>query len=120
MSPEQVLADPLALDTRSDVYALGVILYELLAGKLPYQLTPHLHEAVQTIQQVDPSPLSTVSRVYRGDIETIVARALEKDKATRLAYAAGLPSGIPQDLGEPPNIRLPPQNDLHNVNITHA
>ncbi len=108
MSPEQVLADPLALDTRSDVYALGVILYELLAGKLPYQLTPHLHEAVQTIQQVDPSPLSTVSRVYRGDIETIVARALEKDKARRYASAADLAADIRRHLEDQPIIARPP------------
>jgi len=66
MSPEQVLADPLELDTRSDVYSLGVILYELLAGKLPYTLSPRVHEVLQTIQQTDPNPLSNVSRVYRG------------------------------------------------------
>jgi eukaryotic-like serine/threonine-protein kinase len=39
MSPEQTLADPLELDTRSDVYTLGVMLYEVLAGKLPYSLS---------------------------------------------------------------------------------
>ena len=108
MSPEQVLADPLALDTRSDVYALGVILYELLAGKLPYQLTRHLHEAVQTIQQVDPDPLSLVSRMYRGDIETIVARALEKDKARRYASAADLAADIRRHLEDEPITAKPP------------
>jgi hypothetical protein len=80
MSPEQVLADPKAMDTRSDVYALGVILYELLADKLPYVLSRQLHEAMRTIQETDPNPLSSMNRVYRGDIDTIVAKALEKDK----------------------------------------
>ena len=51
MSPEQVLADPLELDTRSDVYAIGVILYELLAERLPYTINARLHEAVQTIRE---------------------------------------------------------------------
>ena len=48
MSPEQVLGEPEELDTRSDVYALGVILYELLAKRLPYQLSNKLDEAVRT------------------------------------------------------------------------
>jgi eukaryotic-like serine/threonine-protein kinase len=90
MSPEQVMADPLALDTRSDVYALGVILYELLAEKLPYMLSNQLHEAVRAIREEDPTPLSSISRAYRGDVETIVAKALEKDKGRRYASAAAL------------------------------
>src|SRR6202034_3954530 len=73
MSPEQVLADPLELDTRSDVYALGVILYELLAGRLPYNIGNKLHEALQAIREEDPARLSSVNHSYRGDIETIVA-----------------------------------------------
>lgn len=102
MSPEQVLADPFTVDTRSDVYALGVILYELLAGKLPYQLSRHLHEAVQTIQQIDPAPLSSINRTYRGDIETIVAKALEKDKTRRYGSAAELAADIKRYLEDRP------------------
>ncbi|HVN20188.1 MAG TPA: serine/threonine-protein kinase [Dongiaceae bacterium] len=102
MSPEQVTADPLALDTRSDVYALGVILYELLAGELPYRLSRHLHEVVQTIQQVDPAPLSSVNRAFRGDIETIVAKALEKDKARRYGSAAEFGADIRRYLEDRP------------------
>lgn len=102
MSPEQVLADPLALDTRSDVYALGVILYELLAGKMPYTLSRQLHEAVRTIQETDPAPLSSVSKIYRGDIETIAAKALEKDKNRRYGSAAGLAGDIRRHLDDQP------------------
>ena len=102
MSPEQVTADPSALDTRSDVYALGVILYELLSGKLPYHMSHHLPEVVQTIQQVDPTPLSHVSRAYRGDIETIVAKALEKDKARRYSSAADFAADIQRYLEDRP------------------
>ena len=107
MSPEQVLADPLALDTRSDVYALGVILYELLAGKLPYELSRQLHEATRTIQEVDPNPLSGVNRVYRGDVETIAAKALEKDKTRRYASAADLGADIRRYLDDEPILAKP-------------
>jgi serine/threonine protein kinase/tetratricopeptide (TPR) repeat protein len=102
MSPEQVLADPLELDTRSDVYALGVILYELLAGRLPYTIGARLHEAVQAIREEDPARLSSVSRTYRGDIETIAAKALEKDKTRRYASAAALADDIRRYLTDQP------------------
>ena len=102
MSPEQVLADPLELDTRSDVYALGVILYELLAGRLPYTIGARLHEAVQAIREEDPARLSSISRTYRGDIETIAAKALEKDKARRYASAGALADDIRRYLADQP------------------
>ncbi|MGP8225451.1 MAG: serine/threonine protein kinase, partial [Terracidiphilus sp.] len=102
MSPEQVLADPLELDTRSDVYALGVILYELLAEKLPYPVSNQVHEAVRTIREEDPIRLSSVSRAYRGDVETIVAKALEKDKARRYASAADLTNDLRRYLADEP------------------
>ena len=107
MSPEQVTGDPAALDTRSDVYSLGVILYELLAGKLPYRMSRQVHEAVHTIQEVDPAPLSSVSRVYRGDIETMVARALEKDKTRRYSSAAELAADLRLYLDDRPIMAKP-------------
>jgi eukaryotic-like serine/threonine-protein kinase len=102
MSPEQVTADPFALDTRSDVYALGVILYELLAGRLPYDVSRSVYEVAKTIQQVDPARLSSISRAYRGDIETIVAKALEKDKTRRYASAAELAADLRRYLEDQP------------------
>jgi tetratricopeptide (TPR) repeat protein len=109
MSREQVLADPLALDIRSDVYALGVILYELLALKAPYDIERKpLHEAVQIICEEDPAPLSSINRRYRGDVETVVAKALEKDKARRYASAAELSADIRRYLAHEPIVARPP------------
>lgn len=110
MSPEQVLADPGELDTRSDVYALGVILYELLAGHLPYDIShARIHEAVETIRKTDPASLSSIQRIYRGDIETIVAKALEKDKERRYASAAELAEDIQRHLTHQPIRARPPR-----------
>jgi len=102
MSPEQVLADPLELDTRSDVYTLGVILYELLADRRPYTISGKLHEAMQTIREEDPAPLGSISRRYRGDIQTIVGKALEKEKGRRYGSAAALASDIRHYLADEP------------------
>lgn len=108
MSPEQVLADPLELDTRSDVYSLGVILYELLADRLPYQLSPKVYEAAQTIREEDPVRLSSISGTYSGDIEIIVAKALEKDKTRRYGSAAALAADIRHHLDDEPITARPP------------
>ncbi|MBV9267634.1 MAG: serine/threonine protein kinase, partial [Acidobacteriaceae bacterium] len=107
MSPEQVLADPLELDIRSDVYALGVILYELLAGRMPYTVNQQLPQAVQTICEEVPRPLSSINRSYRGDVETIVAKALEKDKNRRYGSAADLAADIRRYLDNRPIIARP-------------
>ena len=102
MSPEQVLADPLELDTRSDVYTLGVILYELLAERLPYAITRHLNQAVEAIREQDPPMLGAINREYRGDIEIIVAKALEKEKTRRYSSAANLGADIVRFLEDQP------------------
>lgn len=110
MSPEQALADPLDIDTRSDVYSLGVILYELLAGRLPYTVSKKVHEAIQAIREEDPARLSATNRTYRGDIETIVAKALEKDRARRYASAAEMAADIQHYLNDEPIVARPPSS----------
>jgi tetratricopeptide (TPR) repeat protein len=109
MSPEQVQPDPTELDIRSDVYALGVIMYQLLAGKLPHDMDRmSLPEIVRTICEVDPISLGSVQRIYRGDVETIVAKALEKDKNRRYASAAEMAADIRHYLADEPIVARPP------------
>jgi serine/threonine protein kinase/tetratricopeptide (TPR) repeat protein len=109
MSPEQVAANPDELDTRSDVYALGVIGFELLAGHLPYELHGKMiHEVARTVREEEPCRLSSINRVYRGDIETILARALEKDKERRYPSAAALAEDIRRFLRDEPIIARRP------------
>jgi len=109
MSPEQAAGDPNELDTRSDVYALGVIAYELLAGRLPYNVRERMiHEAVRVIREDDPTPLSSINRTFRGDIETIIAKALEKEKDRRYQTASALKDDIERYLKDEPIVARPP------------
>jgi tetratricopeptide (TPR) repeat protein/tRNA A-37 threonylcarbamoyl transferase component Bud32 len=119
MSPEQVLGNPLELDTRSDVYALGVIVYELLAGRLPHNLIGNPLEVMRMIREENPQPLSSVNRLYRGDIETIVSKALEKDKTRRYASAADLGADIQRYLRDEPIIARPPSATYQMQKFAH-
>ena len=109
MSPEQCAGDPRDLDIRSDVYSLGVVLYELLCGQLPYDLshTP-IPQATRVIQETDPPRPSTISKRLKGNLEAIVLKALEKDRAKRFQSTADLVRNIRNHLaGEPLDIRPP-------------
>ncbi|HVP73934.1 MAG TPA: serine/threonine-protein kinase [Phycisphaerales bacterium] len=103
MSPEQAAARPEDLDTRSDVYAMGVIAYELLGGRLPHDLRQRsIPEAMRIIATDEPTPLSAVNRVFRGDVETIVGKALEKEKSRRYQSAAEFAADIRRYLRDEP------------------
>ena len=103
MSLEQASGDPAAIDPRGDVYALGVILYELLAHRLPYSLEGlSLPEAVRVIHEQGPSRLGSLDGRLRGDLETIAAKALAKDKARRYASAGELAADIRHYLNHEP------------------
>ncbi|MCH8805095.1 MAG: protein kinase [Planctomycetes bacterium] len=84
MSPEQCGGDPLKIDTRCDVYGLGMVLYELVSGELPYVVqNTTIYEATRMIRESAPTPLGTVDRHLRGDLETITGKALEKEPDRR-------------------------------------
>jgi WD40 repeat protein len=108
MSPEQAAGDPAGIDIRSDVYALGVTGYELLTGRLPYEVGGKLiHEAVRVIREHDATRLGTVDRVYRGDVEIIFAKALEKEPERRYQSAEALAEDIRRHLGDEPIVARP-------------
>jgi WD40 repeat protein/predicted Ser/Thr protein kinase len=115
MSPEQVTADPAAIDHRADVYALGVILFELLADRSPYRLEGRpLAEVARLILEAEPPRLGSVNPELRGDVETIVAKALAKDPARRYQSAAELAADLRRWLAHEP-IRARPPSALYQL-----
>ena len=95
MSPEQVQAEPAGVGPPSDVYALGVIGYELLSGRVPYEASRvSLHRAVVAILTVEPPALGTLSRELGGPAERVIAQAIRKDPRERYADAGAFAADL--------------------------
>ena len=109
MSPEQAAGQNAEVDIRSDVYSLGVMLFELLAGERPFRLnTTSIPEAIRIVHETEPPRLGTLDRALRGDLEIIVSTAMSKDKDRRYASAAALADDIQRYLDSEPIYAHPP------------
>lgn len=102
MAPER-LSGGQGSDARGDIYSLGVVLYELLAGRLPHEFAGgSLTDAVRRVTETEPAMLGTVDARLRGDAEVIAATALAKDPARRYASAAALGEDVRRLLADLP------------------
>ena len=134
MSPEQAEMSGLDIDTRSDVYSLGVLLYELLTGTTPFDIKVLLEsgfaEMMRAIREDEPhKPSTRISNLgetaartaqqrhvdvkklgasLRGDLDWIVMKCLEKDRTRRYETATGLAADIKRHLNDEPVTASPP------------
>jgi serine/threonine protein kinase/tetratricopeptide (TPR) repeat protein len=135
MSPEQAEMSGLDIDTRSDIYALGVLLYELLTSRTPFDpkelLQSGIDELRRTIRETEPAKPSTklgtllaadltvvaqrrqsdapkLVHLLRGDLDWIVMKSLEKDRTRRYETANGLAMDIQRYLTNEPIVARPP------------
>ena len=94
MSPEQTMGNVDEIDVRTDVYTLGIILYELLTGQAPYDTNQDLAEALSNIQKVDPPKPSRFNRQVNSELDAIVMKAVEKEPDRRYQSAAELEADL--------------------------
>ena len=93
-SPEQAQGVPSAIDVRTDVYSLGVILYQMLTGRFPYEIAGHMRDVLDNILRAQPLRPSTVRRKINDEVETIVLKCLSKERDRRYQSAGELARDI--------------------------
>ncbi len=112
MSPEQAAGSASSLDTRSDVYSLGVLLYEVLTGRLPYETSgASSAEAARMVAECEPTPLRqawTFRERLDPDLQTIITKALMKETAERYSSSSALAGDIERFLANEPILARPP------------
>jgi serine/threonine protein kinase/WD40 repeat protein len=134
MSPEQAEMSGLDIDTRSDIYALGVLLYELLTGTTPFDKerlqTAAFDEIRRIIREEEPPPPSTrfstlgqvtatlsanrksdprrLSQLFRGELDWIVMKALEKNRNRRYESASAFAADVQRYLNDEAVLACPP------------
>ncbi|MCX5691906.1 MAG: serine/threonine-protein kinase, partial [Planctomycetota bacterium] len=114
MSPEQLAGGTEGIDARTDIYSLGVLLFELLAGRAPFELQGKpVAEAARIVRDEEPRSLEARGEwsirgvVVDGDIRTIVQHAMAKDRDRRYATAAALADDVRRYLSDQPILARP-------------
>ncbi|MCA9312298.1 MAG: protein kinase, partial [Phycisphaerales bacterium] len=110
MSPEQISGQG-QVDEHTDIYALGVILFELLIGRVPFDLAGcSLPQAARIVQEDEPPSAGSIERRFRGEVETILHKVLAKEPGRRYASAAELAADIRRHLDRQPITARPPSS----------
>jgi tetratricopeptide (TPR) repeat protein len=101
-SPEQAEGAPGKIDVRTDVYSLGVILYQMLTGRFPYEVIGNMRDVLDRIMKAEPIRPSTLRRQINDEVETIVLKCLAKERERRYQSAGELARDVRHYLaGEP-------------------